>query len=94
MSPFFGECHIIRGRCKSPPISVERGAGRNQGEKDKSPEHEGCSKDSRKAKSKDHAVFSPGNAASSVTITNPRPAVRSLKPLATEVEGHVTDTQR
>jgi len=77
MPHFFGECHIIRGRCKSPPISVERGAGRNQGEKDKSPEREGRSKDSRKVKSKDHAVFAPGNAASSVTITNPRPAVKS-----------------
>jgi len=67
---FSGERHTIRGWIKSAPNSVERSAGRNQGdsEKYKSPEHEGRSKDSRKAKLKDDATFPQGNAASSNDI--------------------------
>jgi len=68
MTPFSsGERHVIRGRSKSIR-SVES-------EKQKIPKREGRTKDSRQAKSQDHAVFPPSNAATSVTITNPSHAV-------------------
>jgi len=76
---------IIHGPCKSPPHSVERAPVAIKARTTSLRSTKGAPR-TVESEIEGYTVFPLGNAASSVTITNPRTTLRSMTLVATKVE--------